>query len=253
MRSRVDTPVVTALPLALSGLAIGLAYGVFGAGGSAFATPALVLLGASPLAAVASPLPFMLPAALGSSRQHLRNGSLDRRVALLVICGGLPTTILGSLLSSQVPGHDLLIGSGVVLGAVGLRIAFDRSRPGSRRAMSTPAMVAAGAAIGLLTGLLANGGGFLLVPFFVVGLGMTSHEAAGTSMVAASALTIPSLITHAALGHIDWAIALAFGVGMFPGTLIGTSLGHRIPTAVAKPAFGLLLAGFASYFLVRAV
>ena len=238
--------------LTLAGLAIGVAYGVFGAGGSAFATPALAMLGATPLAAVASPLPFMLPAALGASRQHLRAGSLDRRVAALVVCGGLPTTILGGLLSSSIPGTDLLIASGVVLGVVGLRLALDRSRPGERRVMGAPALVASGATIGLLTGLLANGGGFLLVPFFIVGLGMTSHEAAGTSMVAASALTVPSLITHAALGHINWVIAIAFGAGMLPGTLAGTALGRRVPTGLTKPTFGLLLAGFAGYFLFHA-
>ena len=47
------------------------------------------------------------------------------------------------------------------------------------------------ASAGFLTGLLANGGGFLLVPIFVLVLGLTAAQAAGTSMVAVAALIIP--------------------------------------------------------------
>ena len=69
---------------------------------------------------------------------------------------------------------------------------------------------------GFLTGLLANGGGFLLVPIFVLVLGLTAAQAAGTSMVAVAALIIPTLIAHIALGHVDWAVAGAFAVGCDP-------------------------------------
>ena len=67
-----------------------------------------------------------------------------------------------------------------------------------------------------LTGLLANGGGFLLVPIFVLVLGLTAAQAAGTSMVAVAALIIPTLTAHIVLGHVDWAVAGAFAVGGDP-------------------------------------
>ena len=83
-------------------------------------------------------------------------------------------------MSKYVGGQSLLIASGVVLGAVGVRILLPlsegrlagiaRRRPG--------VVIPIAAAIGLFTGLLANGGGFLLVPLFVMVLGLTMPESA---------------------------------------------------------------------------
>ena len=72
-------------------------------------------------------------------------------------------------------------------------------------------------AIGVLSGLLANSGGVLLVPMFILLLGLTAARAAGTSIVAAGALSIPTLLVHMSLGHVDWTVALVFGLGMLPG------------------------------------
>jgi uncharacterized membrane protein YfcA len=103
----------------------------------------------------------------------------------------------------------------------------------------------------LLTGILANGGGFLLVPLFVVAFGLTSAEAAGTSMIAVSALTLPTLVTHTALGHVDWPVAAAFAAGLVPGSTVGAVLAERIPAAAARRVFGGLLVVFAVWFLTR--
>ena len=105
--------------------------------------------------------------------------------------------------------------------------------------------------VGFLTGLLANGGGFLLVPMFVVVLGLTTGKAAETSMVAVGALTIPTLITHWALGHIDWRVAIVFAVGVVPASLVGAHVSSVMPAAKARLAFASLLVVFAVWFLIR--
>jgi uncharacterized membrane protein YfcA len=191
----------------VAGIGVGVVFGLFGAGGSAFATPVLALLGVPALAAVASPLPAMLPAAVAGAHQHLRSGMLDRRVATLAVAGGLSGTILGALLSAALGGTRLLVLSGLMLLIVGVRVVMPdptghEARTAARRSNRT-LVLSASFAVGLLTGLLANGGGFLLVPLFIVVLGLTTSQAAGTSMVAVAALTIPTLATHWALGHID--------------------------------------------------
>ena len=63
----------------------------------------------------------------------------------------------------------------------------------SRRQNGALLVVGLVAGAGFLTGLLANGGGFLLVPIFVLVLGLTAAQAAGTSMVAVAALIVPTL------------------------------------------------------------
>src|SRR5262249_36575988 len=106
---------------------------------------------------------------------------------------------------------------------------------------------------GFFAGLLSNGGGFLLVPFFVVLLGFTAARAAGTSLVAAAALTVPTLVAHWLLGDIDWAVASAFALGLVPASLLGARLGRRLPDHITRPAFGVVLMTFATVFLVAQV
>lgn len=107
------------------------------------------------------------------------------------------------------------------------------------------------AGVGFAAGLLANGGGFLLVPFFLLALGLDMNEATGTSFWVAMALTIPTLVTHAFIGDIDWAVAGLFAVGLIPGTLVGGQLARQLPMGRLRNTFGLLLVGFAVWFLVR--
>ncbi len=238
-----------------AGLGAGALFGLFGAGGTAFATPVLALLGLPPVLAVASPLPAMLPASLVGAHGHLRSGNLDRRVAALAVAGGAPGAVLGGLASAVIDAGWLLTLSAVLLLVVGVRVLLpdpaDHAATSAARRDRAGLVVALSFAVGLLAGLLANGGGFLLVPVFVVLLGLSSREASGTSMVAVGVLSLPTLAVHWQLGHIDWVIALVFALGVLPGSLLGARLALRIPAERARRAFGILLVGFAAWYLLR--
>ncbi|MEI2653801.1 MAG: sulfite exporter TauE/SafE family protein [Microthrixaceae bacterium] len=243
------------LEYVLAGLGVGVVFGLFGAGGSAFATPVLAVLGVPGLLAVASPLPAMVPAAFVSARRYLKAGNLDRRVARLAIGGGVPGTLLGALASQLVGGNGLLILSGVLLLGIGARMLV-RDRVGAAeraagRRERTGVVVGSAFGVGLLTGLLANGGGFLLVPVFVLVLGLTAAEAAGTSMVVVGVLTIPTLASHWALGHIDWTVASGFALGLIPASLVGARLAQKVSSAQSRLAFGTMLIVFSVWFLIR--
>ena len=241
--------------LSAAGAVVGLLFGLFGVGGSSFATPLLSLLGVPGLMAVASALPATIPAALVGAYAYGRKGEIDWTTAKWSVLGGFPATILGALLSNVVGGSALLVASGVVLGLVGVRVlrplSEDQQHAGAAR-RERPGLVVAGAAgVGLFTGLLANGGGFLLVPLFVVGLGLGIRSAAGTSLIVISALAVPTLVTHWALGHIDWTVAAAFAAGAVPAALLGSRLAQRLAGESLRLAFGWLLVGFAAYFIIR--
>lgn len=238
-----------------TGLVIGVLFGLFGVGGSSFATPVLGLLGVPGLVAVASPLPAAIAAAIVGARTYVRRRQVEWAVARWSIYGGVPGTIVGALGSKIVGGQALLVASGVVLGVVGARILLPVSEErvlgiARRRA---GVVVPAAAGIGLFTGLLANGGGFLLVPLFVIVLGLTMPESAGTSLVVIAALSVPTLVTHWALGNIDWAVAFPFAAGAVPGALGGAALAPHIPAEAMKRGFGLLLIGFAIFFVARQI
>lgn len=239
----------------LAGLTVGIVFGLFGAGGSAFATPLLALTGVPGLLAVASPLPAMIPASFVGARRYLRSGQLDQRVALLAVIGGIPGTVIGALVSNVVGGPKLLVLSGLLLLGIGVRLLLpDRAGAAHRAAgRRDRAWIVIGAAfgVGLLTGLLANGGGFLLVPVFVLILGLTAVQAAGTSMVVVGVLTIPTLAMHWGLGHIDWVVASGFALGLIPAAAVGARLALRVHPARLRRAFGGLLVVFALAFLAR--
>lgn len=239
----------------LAGLGVGLVFGIFGAGGSAFATPVLALLGVPPILAVASPLPAMVPAAFNGARRYIRAGNYDHRVARLTIMSGFPGTVIGALTSKFVGGPNLLVLSGLMLLVIGARLVIpDRAgseHRGHARREQTLVVVSSTFAVGFLTGLLANGGGFLLVPLFVLVLGMTATRAAGTSMVAVGALTIPTLLTHALLGHIDWVVSAGFALGLIPASAYGAHLAQRIHPNTTRRAFGAMLVVFSIWFLYR--
>ena len=232
------------------GLGVGVLYGAFGAGGSAFATPMLALAGVPAVVAVASPLPATIPAALLGAWSYRRDGQVVDRLARRSIAAGMPAAALGALLSSQVPGAVLLVLSGVVLLVVGGRLAIASCDPPARTGNEQAAVLAA-AGVGFTAGLLANSGGFLLVPVFLLVAGLGMRAAAGTSLLVAAALSIPTLATHWALGHVDWRVALLFAVGLVPGTLAGTAVSKVLPPERTQRAFGVVLLLFAAWFVVR--
>ena len=146
--------------ITLAGGVIGVGLGFFGVGGSSIATPVLSLLGVPALAAIASPLPATIPAALISARNYVRDGTARRKAAAWSLLGGVPATIIGAP-RVRWGAKPLLVMSGLVLVIVGARVVrpiHDEARAaGTARRMNRPRLVAAAAGVGLFTGLLANG------------------------------------------------------------------------------------------------
>lgn len=130
-----------------AGVAIGVLFGLFGVGGSSFATPVLGLLGVPGVIAVAAPLPATIPAAILGALGYARRHQVDVNIARWSIMGGVPATIVGALLSSWVGGTVLLVVSGVVLALVGIRILLPLTsgsrlagRPGAEPSSSSPTL-----------------------------------------------------------------------------------------------------------------
>ena len=74
------------------------------------------------------------------------------------------------------------------------------------------------------------------------------RQAVGTSLPVIAELSIPTLATHWALGHIDWGAAVAFAVGLVPPSLVGAQLSGRLAGGLQRRAFGWFLIGFGTLF-----
>lgn len=239
-----------------AGLAVGVLYGLFGVG-SAFATPVLSLIGVPGMAAVVGPLPALLPGSMAGAWSYSRTDKVDWSVARAALTGAVPAAVVGSSIGHRIGGTVLLVASGIVLGVIGIRVLRPVNDDPERQALTASRrsnvalVVGSAAAVGFLAGLLANGGGFLLVPMFLLAFGLDMNEATGTSLVVATGLALPTLITHAAMGDVDWTVSIVFAVGLIPGVTLGSRIAPRLPTARLRHGFGLLLVVFSIWFLGR--
>lgn len=243
--------------IVMSGIVVGILMGVFGVGGSSVATPLLSLLGVPPLVAVASPLAATIPAAIFGAGPYLRTGDARPRAAAWSLVGAVPATIIGALASRVIAGAALIIASGVVLVVVGIRVLLPIDDTGhdagEARRRNRPLLVTAAAGVGLFTGVLANGGGFLLMPLYLLVFGLGMRQAVGTSLLVVALLSVPTLVTHWLLGHVDWVVAGYFAAGALPGSLVASRLAGRLAGPVQRRAFGWFLIVFGTLFTLSRV
>lgn len=211
------------LLIAAIGAGVGYLGGLFGKGGAAIATPFLALIGVPPIVAVASPLPATVPGTLVAFRRYRNGGFADRRVIMWSVGCGVPATVVGALLTRWVGGAVLVEVTDGVIVCMGLRVLLQR-RPTTEAAPIEPSrlrLVSIAVVVGLLSGVLANSGGFLLVPLYLAVLALPIKNALASSLAVASLLAVPGTIVHAAMGHIDWRIAIVFGLASIPLSSLG--------------------------------
>jgi uncharacterized protein len=231
----------TVLAVVAVGAATGFLGGLFGKGGSALATPLLAAAGIPALAAVASPLPATIPASLLAAGAYRRVGLVDRAVVRTCVLVGVPATVAGALATRWIGGGPLVVATELILAGLGLRflvvphdpreVARDRSHP--QRCTVVVAVV-----VGVASGLLANSGGFLLAPLFVVVLGLPIKEAFGTSLVVAGLLAVPGSVVHAALGHVDWTVTAVFAAASIPCARLGVRVALHTPSRRMERVYG---------------
>jgi uncharacterized membrane protein YfcA len=104
------------------------------------------------------------------------------------------------------------------------------------------ALIAVGAAAGVLAGLLGVGGGILLVPFLVLAVGMTQHEAEATSLLVILPTAVAASIALHRRGVGDLPMALVIGLVGAGGAVAGALLALSLPADVLRSVFAVLLA-----------
>ncbi len=239
------------------GLISGTLGGMFGFGGSSVSTPLLrVLTQVDPLLALGTPLPVAIPTAVSGVIGYYRRGLVRFRIALFTVLGGLPGVVAGSYATQYISTHWLMVGTGVAMLGVGLRAALSH-RPVPMQEVAirpTSADLIAlliGLPVGLFCGVLANGGGPLIVPMYLMFLNLPMQEAVATSLAAVVVLTLPGTLIHWQLGHVDLKLALYMTLGVVPASFLGTWIAGKLGDVRLKRLFGWVMALFGSYFLYR--
>ncbi|MEC5142088.1 sulfite exporter TauE/SafE family protein [Chitinophaga sp. 212800010-3] len=243
------------LSVLLIGLIVGYLSGLLGKGGSAISTPALqIFAGVNPFYALASPLPASITSTLSATAVYSREKLFNKRVILIGAGCGIPATIIGSVLSSYLPGKSLMIMTALFIVSVGgtLMYSFLRAKtltenPVSCDEVPMGKLIAASLFIGFLSGLLANAGGVLFSSFFIKKLKMPIKQALACAVVLSALLSVPGALTHWWLGHIDWNIALLLALTAFPASWLGAKTAVKMKTPALEKLFALTLIVFGLY------
>lgn len=227
----------------VAGFAAGVLAGMFGVGGGIVSTPAIsAIYGVAPVVAVATPLPVIFPTAIVGAETYRRSGQIDLRAAAWISGFGAFAAAAGAALTGIVNGHLLLIVTAVLLAWQAVEVARGATvrQATARREATVWVYAGIGLIAGLASGLLGIGGGIVIVPMLAGWLGMPLKRALGTSLAAIVAIVVPGAAVHAALGHIDWGIALVLALG----SVAGARVGARIALGTRERTLRLLVGGF---------
>ena len=241
------------------GCITGFISAFFGIGGSSIDTPLLrTFLNLPPHLALGTPLPLTLIVVVIASLTYWKKHLIDFRVAVYGLLGGVPGIIFGSYLSGYFPGKLLMLLTAVVLFGAGIDLAYssfrERNRGGyfqERNLVPAYLIFLLSTAIGAVSGILANGGGILFIPAFVMLFGMRIKKAIATSLLIVSGMALPAIIVHSGLGHIDWSYSAALGIGVAPMAYLGAKIDLKTDSKVIKFLFGLFLVVFSIYFFIN--
>ncbi len=247
------------LMLAVPGaIAIGLSLGLLGSGGSILTVPVLVyLLGQDEKIAIAGSLFIVGSIALAGGLQFLRAGFVHWRSVLVFGLPGMLGTYAGAVLSIYVSGvTQLALFAIVILVASLLMLRPIDLQHAERLRRATWKIAAEGLVVGVVTGLVGVGGGFLIVPALVLLGGLTMHQAVATSLVVIALKSFSGFYKYIDVLEkqsleLDWTIlGLVTTLGII-GSVAGSKIARRLPQDKLKHGFGWFLVVMGIYILAR--
>jgi hypothetical protein len=257
----------------LAGLATGMVLGLFGSGGSIIALPALMyLLHVEPKSAIAMSLGVVGVTATLAAVDHWRRGNVEPRVALVFGIFGVAGTFAGARLGLLTPVVAQLGLFALVMYAAAWRmlrpvvvepaagevaaVGGGTAALGGCHDFFSPCMshiALHGIGVGVLTGLVGVGGGFLIVPALVLLSGLPMKQAVGTSLAIVAAKSYAGFVGYMGGVPIDYALMGAFTAVTVTGSFIGSHFASRISQDALKKGFAWCLVVVATYILFKSV
>lgn len=256
----------------LASILIGISLGMVGSGGSILTVPVLVyLMGVEPLLATTSSLFIVGTTSFVGALRAYSKKQVDFRA---VVEFGLPSIfsifITRHYLLPALPENLITIGDIVISKNVFLMLLFailmvlaslsmikgrraDTSSPVSeeKRNQQIFPLVMLGLLIGMVTGLLGAGGGFLIIPALVVFLKLDMKTAVGTSLLLVAINSLFGFLFSLKQFEYNWAILLSFTALAIAGIFIGSKIADKISGSSLKKGFGWFVLAMGVYIIIN--
>ena len=252
-----STMLILALILALL---IGLSLGLLGSGGSIITLPVLVYVAGIPAhEAVGMSLVVVGGTSAVGSLLNARRGSFDWKAGAFFAVSGMAGAFVGAKFTHLVSAPVLLLLFGALMLVVGARMLLKNETDTLPRQCRFWRCLGAGVTVGMLTGFLGVGGGFLILPALVLFAGLEMKTAIGTSLAIIGLNCLGGLIGQLRYINLNWFLTLAFLAAAIAGMFAGTALTGRLSASATRRGFawcamllGLALVGWNGMALVHA-
>ena len=260
----------------LSGI-VGILSGLFGVGGGFLMTPFLIFLGVPPAYAVANEANNILATSVSGSTTHYLKNTLDYKMGLMIVVGGVFGTLLGIWTFTYFKGIGkidivislaymyilAIIGTAMLVEGLGeidkarkkiitkkklhvhywihglpLRIRFQKSK--LYESAFTPIII--GLLVGFIAAIMGIGGAFILVPAMIYIIGMPTRLIPGTSLFVTIFISVIVTFLHAFnYGSIDLILVFMLVTGSIIGVQVGQKLGESVDSTGLKTLLAILL------------
>jgi uncharacterized membrane protein YfcA len=245
---------LTGLTVALAAV-VGVTLGLLGGGGSILMVPLLVYVaGMDAKEAIAASLVVVGVTAAVSVIGHARAGRIRWRTGLLFGAAGMAGASAGGFLGGHLPGQLLMVAFALMMVATAVAMLRGRKDVAPSKAhaeLPVGRVLLDGVVVGLVTGLVGAGGGFLVVPALGLLGGLPMGVAVGTSLLVIAMKSFAGLTGYLATVSIDWALVGAVTAAAVVGSLIAARLVDRIPADVLRKAFGWFVLAMGAFVLVQ--
>jgi uncharacterized membrane protein YfcA len=254
----------------LASILIGISLGLIGGGGSILTVPVLVyLFGINAVSATAYSLFIVGTTSAVGSLSYLKKDLVNIKTAVLFGIPSIAAVFLArTYILPAIPQEIFDIGSFTITKSILLMLLFAvlmiaasykmmiKSTNGNEnekqiKKLNYPVSILYGIFVGLVTGLIGAGGGFLIIPALVNLLKIPMKIAVGTSLLIISINSITGFLFSLNHSIIDWKFLLLISAIAILGILIGSFLSSKINGSKLKPAFGWFVLVMGIYIIFK--
>jgi uncharacterized membrane protein YfcA len=254
----------------IASILIGISLGLIGGGGSILTVPVLVyLFHLDAVLATTYSLFIVGSTSFVGSLTYFKKGLVKFKTAIIF---GIPSIITVFLTRTfivhSIPHIILQIGDFVITKSIFIMVLFavlmlaasismikKSSKPleleDENQKFNFPLIIAEGAAVGILTGLVGAGGGFLIIPALINFLKLPMKKAIGTSLVIISMNSLIGFLFSLFHTSVDWSFLFTIAIIATVGIFIGSYLSTKIDGNKLKPAFGWFVLIMGIYILIK--